>query len=95
MEKDKILSLEKLARLQLDDDGRKKLVAEIEEVIEYFNVLKELDTNGIEPFSDTSGLKNVLRSDEVKPSLSRLDIISNAETENGMFAVPVSIEGEG
>ena len=92
--KDDITRLEKLARLELSDGEREKLIPEINEVIEYFNALNKLDTDGIEPLGYAPGLTNVMREDEIKPSLSAEEITSNAKTENGFFAVPVSIEGE-
>lgn len=89
-----IIHLEKLSKLSLSDDEREQIKGEIEEIIEYFNILSEVDTKGVEPKSHSLGLTNVLREDEVKPSLTADEITANAKTENGFFVVPISVEGE-
>ena len=92
MNNNMILHLEQLARLNLSESERRKILPETEELIEYFNTLSELDTDGTEPLSHTFGLSNVMRSDEVLPSLPAEKITQNAETENGMFTVPISVK---
>lgn len=78
----------KLANLPLTDEEKKKFEPQLEETIQYIERLNEVDTEGIEPTSQVTGLENVLREDEVKPSLSQEQALSNAKsTHNGLFKV--------
>lgn len=78
----------KLANLPLTDEEKKKFESQLEETIQYIEGLNEVDTEGIEPTSQVTGLENVLREDEIKPSLSQEQALSNAKsTHNGLFKV--------
>ena len=94
MTDEKIKHLEQLSRLSLSEGEREKIKNEINEIIEYFNTLREVDTEGVEARSHSLDVVNVFRSDEVKPSLSVDDVTANAKTKDGYFVVPVSVEGE-
>ena len=80
-----IKRLEALSKLELSESERGKCEKEIAEVIGYFNTLSELDTDGVEPLTHHFGMKNILRTDEAKPSLSARAITLNAECEDSFF----------
>lgn len=84
--------LEALAKLALTDEEKETVSAQIGEVIDYFNRLSALDTAGIEPLTHGFGAVNVLRADEVKPSLTAEEVTANADSENGFFTVPAAVE---
>ena len=78
----------KLANLPLSDEEKKKFEKQLDETIQYIQNLNEVNTAGIEPTSQVTGLENVTREDEVKPSLSQEDALSNAKSvHNGLFKV--------
>ncbi len=79
----------KLARLSLSPEEEALLGQQLGQILGYVDQLNELDTTGLEPTSHSIPLKNVLRADEPRPSLSREDLLANApQTEDGMFRVP-------
>lgn len=83
-----IAHVAKLASLPLSDEEKKKFERQLEDTIKYIEGLKEVDTEGIEPTSQVTGLENVLREDIVKPSLSQKDALKNSKsTHNGFFKV--------
>ena len=94
MTDNEIIRLEKLSKLSLSEAERAQVKGEIEEIIEYFGVLSSVDTDGIEPRSHSLDITNVLREDEVRPSLKMSEVTSNAKAENGYFVAPISVEGE-
>ena len=59
----------KLARIELTDEEKQTFLPQLESVIEYLDILNEVDTNNIEPTYQVNNLSNVLRADEVKESL--------------------------
>jgi len=65
---DEVRHIAKLARLRLSADDVKKLSKELTSILEYIDVLNEVDTDGVEPTAQVTGLSGVLREDEVKPS---------------------------
>lgn len=78
----------KLANLPLTDEEKKRFGKQLEETIEYIENLNEVDTKGVEPVSQVTGLENVTREDIVKPSLSQEEALKNAgSTHNGFFKV--------
>lgn len=78
----------KLANLTLTDEEKKKFETQLEETVEYIKGLDEVDTKDLEPTSQVTGLENVTREDEVKPSLTQAQALSNAKsTHNGFFKV--------
>ena len=90
---DLIKYLESLARITLDKDKKKKVGKELQDILTYIDKLNELDTEGVEAMSHCFPLTNVLRKDEVKPSMSPDEIVANApESQDGTFVVPKTVE---
>lgn len=87
--------LEKLARIALDPGEREALRDDLSRVLDYFETLNELDTEGVEEMVRPVPLSNVLRDDEVHESLPQEVALGLAiETEDGFFKVPRTVEGE-
>lgn len=78
----------KLANLSLYDEEKKKFTTQLDETIQYIENLDEVNTEGVEPTSQVTGLENVTRDDVVKPSLTQEQALSNSKsTHNGFFKV--------
>lgn len=85
--------LESLARITLSEDEEKKVGAELGDILAYIDMLNELDTDGVEAMSHCFPLTNVMREDEVAPSMSPDEITANApESSDGSFVVPKTVE---
>lgn len=82
-----------LARLKLPEEEKASMAAELEQILAYMDVLNQLDTDGVEPMSHVFPVKNVLRPDEVEPSLDRAALLLNAPVPDGeAFLVPKAVE---
>jgi aspartyl-tRNA(Asn)/glutamyl-tRNA(Gln) amidotransferase subunit C len=82
-----------LARLALTSDEEKKLGAQLGNILGYIDKLRELDVTGIEPTAHAFPLVNVMRADEIQPSLPHADALRNAPRQsNGLFIVPKIVE---
>ncbi len=53
-----------LARLELSEEEKARLAEQLGSILEYIDQLKEVDTAGVEPTAQVSGLVDVWRSDE-------------------------------
>ena len=83
-----------LSRLEMTAEELEAYSSQLNAILEYVDVLNKLDTTGIEPTAHVLQLKNVMRPDEVKPSLPQELALSNApEAEDGYFKVPKVMEG--
>jgi aspartyl-tRNA(Asn)/glutamyl-tRNA(Gln) amidotransferase subunit C len=62
---DDVHHLAQLSSLQLSDSEVKNLRADLENIINHINQLNEVDTSGVEPTYQVTGLENVWRGDEI------------------------------
>jgi aspartyl-tRNA(Asn)/glutamyl-tRNA(Gln) amidotransferase subunit C len=60
-----VKKLAKLSRLKLTDKEVAKYQDELSAILNYVEKLQEVDTKGLEPTSQVTGLKNVVRPDEL------------------------------
>ena len=81
----KVEHIAKLARLKLTKEEVKRFCSQLSEVLEYMEVLNEVDTKDIEPTAQVTGLENVFREDKVSPSLKPNQALSCAPAREGNF----------
>ncbi len=83
----------RLARLALSDDERQRMQVELGAILEHVEKIQALELDGVAPTSHSIPLRNVMRADEVRPSLDQATALANApEAEDGRFQVPRIIE---
>jgi len=88
-----VLHVAKLANLTLKPEEKERFEKQLSETLEYVNKLNSVDTENIVPTSQVTGLENVTRKDEAKPSLSQEQALSNSKsTHNGLFKVKAILE---
>ena len=82
-----------LARIALSPDQKARLAAQLGDILGYVKKLEELDVTGVEPMAHAVPLANVLRTDEVQPSIPQEAALANAPKQaNGLFVVPKIVE---
>ena len=73
---DDVRHIAELARLTLSDGEVKKFSKELTSILDYIDMLKEVDTSNVEPTAQVTGLTNSFRDDEVIESdVSREDLL--------------------
>ena len=91
--RDEVLHIAQLARVGLDEADVARFQEQLSEILDHFETLKALDTEGVEPTSYPLPLESVMRADEVAPSLSRDEVLANAPlAEDGAFRVRAVLE---
>lgn len=91
---DEVRKVAKLAQLHLEEGEMDTLRADLDAILGYVAQLEGLDLEGVEPTTHAVPLHLTLRKDEVRKTLTREEVLSNApEQENGMFRVPRAVEG--
>jgi aspartyl-tRNA(Asn)/glutamyl-tRNA(Gln) amidotransferase subunit C len=82
-----------LARLELSTEEQQRLSAQLGSILGYIEKLKEVDVSQVEPTAHAVRLVNVVRPDEVRPSLPHEAAMANAPARaNGLFVVPKIVE---
>jgi aspartyl-tRNA(Asn)/glutamyl-tRNA(Gln) amidotransferase subunit C len=85
-----------LVRLGLEEEEAQAFSHQFSDIIDYFHLLNEVDTDKIAPASETSSTCSVMRADEVKPSMPRADFLKNVPHQDGKnVQVPLVFEEEG
>lgn len=88
--RDDVLHLAQLSSLQLADDEIDGLRADISNILGYVEQLNELNTEGVEPTYQVTGLSNVWREDKVvNYGITREELLARApETVDFQIKVP-------
>jgi aspartyl-tRNA(Asn)/glutamyl-tRNA(Gln) amidotransferase subunit C len=83
----------KLARINLTDQEKTTFLPQLESVLEYLDVLNQVNTNNIEPTFRVNDQKNILRDDLIKDSFDQKTALSSAKKiQDGYFVVPGTIK---
>jgi|MGYP001461611028 aspartyl-tRNA(Asn)/glutamyl-tRNA(Gln) amidotransferase subunit C len=82
-----------LARIALTPEEEARLGSQLGDILGYVKKLEELDVSDVEPMAHAVPLDNVLRADEVQPSITNEEALANAPKKaNGLFVVPKIVE---
>lgn len=63
--RDDVLKLARLARLAITDEEVENYRTQLSEILKYVEKLQKVDVSGLQPTSQVTGLKNVMREDEI------------------------------
>ena len=90
---DEVRHIALLARLGISDEDVERFSGQLSSILDYFEELKQVDTEDVPPTAYPLDLHNVLRSDETAPCTDHADILANApDQENGYFRVRAVLE---
>lgn len=94
LSRDDVLKLAKLSRLRLTDKEIERFRDELSSILEYVETLDKVDTNGLEPTYQVTGLKNVMRKDTIRDyGYKSADLLKNAPAvQDGQFKVKRVLE---
>lgn len=82
-----------LAKLELSDEEKEQAKKDMGNMLDYIDMLNNLDTEGVEPMSHVFPVHNVFREDVVVNGDEREKILTNAPAEkDGAFKVPKTVE---
>lgn len=79
-----------LAKIAVSDDEAARLQKELDAILGYVQQLDQLDTTGVEPTYQVTGLKNVDRADEIIDyGVSQEALLNNApQSKDSQIKVP-------
>ncbi len=88
-----IKHIAKLARIKLTEKEEEKFGKDLSSVLDFINRLNEVDTTGVEPAYQITGLVNSYRDDESGPEFKATEILKKKlvdqapQKENGFIKV--------
>lgn len=78
-----------LARLELTPTEESQFTTQLSSILDYFEQLSELNTDGVEPTTRAIELSNITRPDELAQDIEPEKMLNIApETEEQYFRVP-------
>lgn len=87
--KEEILHIAKLANLKLEESEISDYIKNLEEILDFANVVNKAPTEGLDTSVGTIENFNVFRKDEIKVFEDNEALLQNApEEEDNMFKIP-------
>ena len=82
-----------LAKLELSSEEKEQAKKDMANMLDYIDMLNELDTDGVEPMSHVFPVHNVFREDVVVNGDVRDEMLKNApEEKDGSVMVPKTVD---
>lgn len=75
--REEVQKIAQLCKIELKENEIEKFQKELSIVLDYASELQKVDTEGVEPISQVTGLENILREDKSRASEFRDAIIAN------------------
>ena len=92
-DKDSLYKLGKLSKIQIDESKLKSLSSDLGSIIEFIDRLKSIDTEIVDPTSNSLDQSLVMREDIASDVNTANEILENApQKELDFFSVPKVIE---
>lgn len=89
IKKEDIKHIANLSMLNLSDEEIEKYTKDMEQIVNFANKVNEIDTSSTEISAFSNDNVNVFRKDEVRKSLDRELLLSNAPSSNGeAYSIP-------
>ncbi len=90
---EEVRHIAQLARVGVTDDDVERLRLQLSGILDHFQALRELNTEGVEPTAFAVQLQNVMRDDVSRDSLSLEEVQANApRSEDAYFRVRAILE---
>ena len=87
--KEEILHITNLAQLELKDEEIEKYMENLQEILDFANIVNNAPVDGLDVTIGANEAKNVFRKDEVKLFKDVDSLLQNApEQTNHMFKIP-------
>ena len=91
--KEEVLHIARLARVAVTEEEVTRYAEQLSNLLEHFQVLQQVDTEGVPPTAQSVELRSVMRDDVIKPSLTAEEVLSNApRQEADSFRVKAVLE---
>jgi aspartyl-tRNA(Asn)/glutamyl-tRNA(Gln) amidotransferase subunit C len=89
IDREQVLHVARLARLQLSEDEVTRMTGELSAILDHIEKISELDLDGVPPTTHVVDVPSALRPDVPRPCLPREVALANAPAvDDDGFSVP-------
>lgn len=93
IDKETVEKVAHLARLELAEDEKETMIADMNKILGFMDKLNEINTSGIEPLVYMTNEINAVREDVIKQEITHEEALLNApKHDNDYFLVAKVIE---
>ena len=85
LSKEEVLHIAALAKVGLTDEDVTRMQEQLSNILEHFESLQKLETEGVPPTAQSITMNNVIKADEVTPSLPTEEVLANAPLRESDF----------
>jgi aspartyl-tRNA(Asn)/glutamyl-tRNA(Gln) amidotransferase subunit C len=85
LSREEVLHIARLARVGVTDEEVGRMSEQLSHILESFQALQEVDTEGVPPTAQPNELRNVIKADKTRPSLPQEEALANAPAREGEF----------
>ena len=78
LSEDDVRHIALLARIGMTDEDVQNMRNDLSNIMDQFDALTKVDTEGVEPTGHSVDIKSVMREDVSRPSLPKEDVLANA-----------------
>ncbi|MBD1856665.1 MULTISPECIES: Asp-tRNA(Asn)/Glu-tRNA(Gln) amidotransferase subunit GatC [Leptolyngbya] len=95
IDREQVQKVAHLARLELTPEEEGKFTTQLNDILDYFEQLSELDVSDVPPTTRAIDVSNVVRVDRLQPYPDRETILEGAPDRDGdFFKVPKIVTGD-
>lgn len=93
IDKETVEKVAHLARLELAEDEKEKMIEDMSKILGFMAKLNEIDTSGIEPLVYMTNEINVMREDVVKQEITHEEALQNAPKHDENYFLVAKVIG--
>jgi aspartyl-tRNA(Asn)/glutamyl-tRNA(Gln) amidotransferase subunit C len=87
--REQVAKVSLLSRLLLGDEELDTMTQQLGQILEYMDLLGEVETEGVPPMAHALDVSDVFRQDRARPGLSRDEALANApHRDDECYLVP-------
>ena len=83
--REEVLHVARLARVGLTEADVTKFQHQLSQILEHFDLLSRIDTEGVPPTTHTLPLESIMATDEPRPSLTQDEVLANAPLQHDRY----------
>lgn len=85
LSRQEVVHISSLCRVGMTEQDLERAAEQLSHILDQFEVLKQINTDGVPPTTQSIPMNSVFRDDVPRPSLSQHDTLANAPRREGEF----------
>lgn len=92
--REQVVHISTLCRIRMTEEDLERAADQLGNILDQFEVLKQVNTDGVPPTAQSIPMNSVFRPDVSRPSLTQEETLANAPQREGEFVrIKIVLEG--